>query len=347
MGRWASCLLRGQNNIGVRIVSVYHSRKPQEYGCCKAYIQQQAALLKLRIDKTPEQVFWEDLWACIDKWIGNSEQLIVCRDWNQDVRNAFLQDQFAQRNMVSTLMSRHDASTAPETYNGGSELIDEIFASISLAVTAGGFLEHGSSLADHRPIWIDVHKESALGTVYPDIPSHRARRLKCSDPWVVKNYTKRLDQFYTDNNLYDRIQQLSANFSTPLTPEQQMEYEKIEELRVEGMFLAERRCRKSKMGHRKWSPQFTQTRKVVKYIKTMISRLRGKHVNTKYLYRLSKQLGFSTEGVSEDDLIVQLIKAKKQYNKLKDNHNTNRLTFLEDLAQALEDHGQGKQSSNF
>ena len=62
-------------------------------------------------------------------------------------------------------MSQHDRTQARETYNGGKDPIDEIFVSITLDVKKAGYLEHGSSQGDHRPIWIDLDKHLALGTV--------------------------------------------------------------------------------------------------------------------------------------------------------------------------------------
>ena len=70
-------------------------------------------------------------------------------------------------------------------------------------------------------------------------------------------------------------------------------------------------------------------------IKTSISQLKGKRISTKYLFRLSQQLGFSTLNVPMDTLVQWIIKEKKEYEKLKQNHKENRLTYLEELAESL------------
>ena len=57
LGRWCWKLIRGKNDVRLRIVSIYFAKKPQSYGDRKAYFQQQAALLKLGIAIDPETVF--------------------------------------------------------------------------------------------------------------------------------------------------------------------------------------------------------------------------------------------------------------------------------------------------
>lgn len=162
---------------------------------------------------------------------------------------------------MPAIITKHGTIDTPETYSAGATPIDEIFVSSTLNISGAGYLEHGSTQGDHRPIWIDVHKETALGTKYPDLPSHKARRLKCQDPRIVKRYLKTLDRFYKKHKIYERAYQLFHNFSYPLSEQQQHEYEALDNLRVTGMKFAEKKCRKLKMGGRKWSPLFETAQK--------------------------------------------------------------------------------------
>ena len=220
MGRWSSVLYRGKDNIRLRVVSVYFATKPQEFGDRKAYIQQQNALLKLKIPGDPITNFWNDFWRALDKWIDDGEQLVICGDWNRDVRDEAFVEEFVSRNLHPAVTGKHDASKAPETYNGGRLPIDEIFISSTLSLKHAGYLEHGSSNGDHRPLWVDIHKQSALGDKFPDLPCFQARRLKCSDPRIVKKYSKILNEFYLRHNMYAKCIQLYEDFSVPLTQEQ-------------------------------------------------------------------------------------------------------------------------------
>ena len=85
LARWTWSLIRGKNNVRLRIVSIYFAKKPQEYGDRKVYWQQKTALLQQGITDNPTVIFWQDFWNEVDGWIENGEQLILCGDWNVDV----------------------------------------------------------------------------------------------------------------------------------------------------------------------------------------------------------------------------------------------------------------------
>jgi hypothetical protein len=99
------------------------------------------------------------------------------------------------------LLERHGPN-APATYHGGSQPIDGVFASPSIHMIQGGYLEFEySPHMDHRGLWIDVHYQIAFGHIMPPIPSHQARRLKKSDPCIVKRYTDIWSHFILDHDM--------------------------------------------------------------------------------------------------------------------------------------------------
>ena len=276
MGRWCSVLYRGKDNIRLRVVSVYYARKPNEFGPRKAYFQQKNAMLKLQQTGDPCERFWVDFWSQVDEWLSNGDQLIIGGDWNQDVQDEIFLQEFENRNLYPSTVGRHDSETAPATFNGGRDPIDEIFVSTSLHIKASGFLEHGASEGDHRPVWVDISKESALGDNFPDLPLYQARRLKCSDPRVVKKYLKNLNEFYERKGVYAKCIELFNNFSKPLSREQAKLYEEIDLLRYQGMLQAEKKCRKLRMGQNKWSPQYAAARKKNKIHQSIIVKTKRK-----------------------------------------------------------------------
>ena len=64
---------------------------------------------------------------------------------------------------------------------------------------------------------------------------HQARRLKGSDPRTVKKYLEYLNKFYRTNEIYEIIDIFTDMIDLPLTIEGQVEYERINKLRVKGM----------------------------------------------------------------------------------------------------------------
>ena len=281
----------------MRIVSIYFAKKPQSYGDRKVYFQQQSALLKLGIAGDPETVFWEEFWAQNDKWLENGDQLVLCGDWSHDVEDPNFLANFNDRNLVPAITSKYP--NAPERYNLDFKSIDEIFVSLSLSVKAAGYLEHGASLGHHRPIWIDLDKKSAFGTRYPDLPSYQARRLKCTSPAVVKQYLQELHKYYKKHDVYSRIHHLFFNFKVPLTQQDVKEYEKLDTLRANGMKKAESKCRRLKMGACKWSPKYAEAHLKYKYLRLSMSRLKGKKISTKFLWRLSKNTAINAVPLSQ------------------------------------------------
>ena len=126
MGRWVSQLYRGKRNLKLRVVSIYFAAAQKEHGRKKIYLQNKLALLKLNCKDSVYEAFWNDFWLQVDKWREDGEQLVICGDWNMDVRKrTFLQD-FLHQNLVPANISRH-GTDGPGTYSRGTLPIDEIF----------------------------------------------------------------------------------------------------------------------------------------------------------------------------------------------------------------------------
>lgn len=68
------------------------------------------------------------------------------------------------------------------------------------------------------------------------------------------------------------------------------EYEKLDNIRIQGMIHAENKCRKLKMGAKKWSVTFQKARDTILYYKLSRSKKLGKSISSRYLMRLSKKL---------------------------------------------------------
>ena len=180
MGRWCSMPIQGKIGQIIRLVSVYVPHVPTDsktHGNKTVYEQQKAALLKLKSTKPVIEAFWTDFWRQIDTWLDQGEKLIISGDWNEDVYESTLRDPFKARELIPIITTKNK-SPAPPTYNNGRYPIDEIFGSSCLDIKASGFLEHGLHNGDHRPIWIELDKNDALGTDPPPIMSFEARRLK-------------------------------------------------------------------------------------------------------------------------------------------------------------------------
>ena len=102
--------------------------------------------------------------------------------------------------MIPSILTKHN-ETAPGTYSGGSYPIDEIFVTKGWNVSSCGYLEHGMNASDHRPLWVEVTKDSALGLNPAPIHTFQIRKLKTKDPKVVQQYNKVLEQELNKENI--------------------------------------------------------------------------------------------------------------------------------------------------
>ena len=58
--------------------------------------------------------------------------------------------------------------------------------------------------------------------------------------------------------MFTRVSKMYNSYDIPMTSEQQEEFEALDDIRKKGMLLAEKRCRKMKMGAIRWSPIIQQ-----------------------------------------------------------------------------------------
>lgn len=344
LGRWNWSLLRGKNNVKLRMISCYVPHTATEHGAKKIFCQQHKALLQMGIKEGVAETYWNDFWQDIDSWLEAGEQLIICGDWNVDVRSKNFLRPFRERNLIPSITNKH-GNSGPGTHNRGSDPIDEIFISQTLQVTKAGYLAHGEGIGDHRAIWIDITKASALGEKLPELPSYRARRLKCHDPRTVKRYNKLLEDYLRKYGVFDRIYDLSSRVTNPLTEKDIVELEKLDKIREKCMLLSEAKCRKLKMGGVHWSPILQQARNLIEYYTLSLSRKRGAKVGARYLCRLSKKVDVDASNFSITKLEEKVNEAHSQYKAVKKKHVELRQTFLENLADAQEEAGQGKKAT--
>ena len=316
----------------------------QSHGPKKVACQQQRALLSLGIKEHYMHVFWVDFWAQIDEWMSKGDQLIICGDWNVDIRKKHFIKEFNKRELKSVNITRHGDSNLPATYSAGTKPIDEIFVTPTLQVTACGYLDHGSSLGDHRPVWVDIYRPSMLGIKGKLKPTYNARRLKTNDPRIVEKYNKTLLELLQESNVPLRAKLLLDSVQGELNQEQQEEYEILDKIRETSMKKAEKKCRKLKMGAVQWSPKLQKSMDTITYYTLCLRQSCGRKVSSSILYRLSKKIGCMAINSSKEELEAKLEVAYKNYKSVKKANQRVREAYLFDLAATLEKKGRGKKA---
>ena len=72
-------------------------------------------------------------------------------------------------------------------------------------------MEHGRVNSDHRPIWVEITKDSFLGQNPLPLSSYQARRLRVQDPRTVAKYNFLLEHEF-ENTVF--MSDLSTSTTT-------------------------------------------------------------------------------------------------------------------------------------
>ena len=335
LGRWSWIKFTGKQQYKTRVVTVY-SPASSGKGAATVYTQQLSHLCE-----DPVKIFYRDLARSILKWQDEGEQLILMGDWNEDIQSPNIQRWMSLFGLVEAVTEIHEGR-APATYHRGKRPIDGIFVSPNLIPERAGYLPFGMLPGDHRGIWMDIESKYFYGHTMADTPIAEARRLKMNDPRVVSKYLKDLHAAFQHYNLYSRIRRLQRSIHGQLTEDQMEEYEEIDKIREECMMQAEARCRKLKMGGKKWSPELQRARDRIKLWTLVLRRHNKCRVSTRSIIRLNKKLEVDTTVTTKPQAREELDKAYLQYKSLRVQHDDLNRTYRERLAKAKAKEGNTK-----
>lgn len=335
LGRWSWMKITGKHKYTTRVVTVY-SPASSGRGVSSVYTQH---LTHLGGD--PVEAFYRDLGSAIHQWQEEGDQLIVMGDWNEDVQSTNIKRWMNVFGLEEAITYQHDGR-APATYQRGKRPIDGIFVSPNLIPDRSGYLPFGMLPGDHRGIWMDIEKKYVYGYTVADTPIAAARRLKLNDPRVVKRYIDTLHELFKHHNLYGRVRNLRQSIEDSLTEKQAEEYEEIDGIRERCMKRAEQKCRKLKMGGRKWSPELQNARDKIKMWTLVRRRCKNCKVSTRTIIRLNKKLEVNTKNATLQQAQEALNKAYLEYKALRIQHEDLNKTYRERLAKAKAAEGNTK-----
>jgi len=196
-------------------------------------------------------------------------------DFNEDIRKPWIKEFF-------------------ETHNRGSNTIDGIYVSPELLPSiTSGYLAFDTVLpSDHHALWIDVPGIILGFEEEPQLRRSSARCLQCRDPRVVEKYVQHLLQTLEETNSFQRLDTLrSVIQKTRMTCAQQQEYKDLDQTVTTAQLLAEKQCRKFKMGQVPWTPDLTRKIYRILYWKGVISRVLGRRIGTSVLHSRAHKAG--------------------------------------------------------
>ena len=111
---------------------------------------------------------------------------------------------FKALGMREVILEKHRDVSPPATHNknGKREPIDGIWATEELRVNGAGYAAFGDGCkSDHRLLWADFSHSTILGKEDPQIYQAPAKRLRASDPRLVRRYNRKIKSALTKEKL--------------------------------------------------------------------------------------------------------------------------------------------------
>ncbi len=343
LGRWCSLVLRGKQGMKLRLVTIY--RPVYSLGPLSAYQQQRNVLLDHDIDTCPRIQILRELSNSIVQWKCQGEQVIVMGDFNESINGSTISNFFAELDMKELILDIHP-NLIINTFARGSNQIDGIYGTRNITASAGGYTELEWGLkSDHRMLWVDLDLNQLFGEQNIPMWKPTIRRLKCTDPRVVDRYNNLRRQ----HGILNQIQQLKDAISYSLEHNNNQvndsiraQFEQLESLRTDGIHKADRHCRRLKMGNVPWSPTIQICMDRIKYLNACKLRYeQGRQVNSRTLEKLFNKTNWTQKVLNTSDALGKLRETFNTYNLLKSQAQTLRQGFLEDLAAAVSERGNG------
>ena len=342
LGRWCWTRYRGSDNTHFRVILFYHPNDNAQSTELSVAAQHTRYLYSKKDDRQPRIAFLQDLHAELETFQNEGDLLVVCGDTNQDVLSAEVTQFFASLQLKHLIFSRHDSTAAPATMacNHSRVSVDGIWASLSITLIQGGYLDFDIIPGDHQPIWFDLSYTQVFGHDLPTIWKPQARRLQLRDPRCIQRYIKLLKEFLLHYNLPKA--QFSLENSTSLgaySDTSQKEAARIDHLTTEGQLYAENHCRKLRMGGVQFSEETLLPRKQLFFWKLALKRRTGRYVRSCQWSRAKSQAQI-TEPIS-DLSIAQIGKRIKLamtcYKQAQKSHESSQLKFIESFDPKLRD----------
>jgi hypothetical protein len=337
MGRWTSTLIRGTQNRFIRIISAYRCVK-NIHGPLSVWNQQRYLLDLQRCELDPIDKFDQDLKIFLEECLNAGELIVMGIDVNEDVRTGTFSQFMRSLGLVDICTNKHGTG-APPTYARGATPIDALYVSSAFVGLDCGYLPVA---CDHRILWMDVPYTVAFGRKFTNFPTHTPQRLILQDPRVVKRYVDVLQNFLQEHKVLDKATELRKAMDLEgSNAELVLRYDEIDDIRLQGILLANKKCRHIKMGQVPYSPVLVIAWNRIRAYQLLRKKLSGGRVCSRYLRRALKlaNIKFSNT-MTSSEANECLSKEWAKYKILKKQAESLRATWLEEVASARIAEGQ-------
>ena len=150
LGCWVWACYRGKHNLTLQVIITYIPCITNSRGVQTNYRQHQRYIDRKKYDRLPIQSILEDLCTYISQWRDLGSQIVLMIDLNENITSDTVTELFVNVGLVEAITNHHCDTGLVLTYQRVSHPIDGIYTSITLQISAGGYLPFGSIPSDHR-----------------------------------------------------------------------------------------------------------------------------------------------------------------------------------------------------
>jgi hypothetical protein len=251
LGHWSSWKLFHTPQHATRLITAYcPCTGSTNKGLKTVYRQHLTYIQKEQLNRTPYQLFIDDLVVQLKKWRSEGERLILCIDLNEHSIWGKISRRL-QSDDIELIERTHDfwpeGILEPNTHIDGSRPIDGIFATPDINVTNCLLLSFHESVGDHRTMIMEFTTASAIGRFQGRIVRPSSRRLTLRQPGAIKSYNNTIREQFTIHRIPERLSTLlleAKRYSYPPPPVFQAHCNTIHEQITQIRLHAEFTCRK-------------------------------------------------------------------------------------------------------
>jgi len=296
LGRWSVCTLLSRSGRKLHIIFAYRPCKNLRSKLRSVYAQQRRHFDSIHRYICPRLAFLSDLTHTIREWTQQGEEVLLLADLNGDIRQHEITDFATTCGLSESILSRHPTIPPPATFKRGDRPgcspIDGAWATPGVLIQGAMMCAVQHSPGDHRALIVDVHLLDTIGEPRFTVLRPPARRLCCNIPGVSDRYLHHLDNYCHLNNLPHKLDTLFRSAQTADLDRHSfgMAMEKFDKLKADGMRMAEKRCRRLRMGLIQFSPELNQWRLQKELWRLVIRRKLGRRVCATTIRRMATRI---------------------------------------------------------
>jgi hypothetical protein len=201
--------------------------------------------------------FQDDLVALLTKWKISGNEIVLMRDFNEDVYTGILSAVrlSSEPLCLQELCRQTTGQPLPPTHNQGRIPIDAIFGTTGVEPTAATLLPFGAGVGGHQVFLIDLSSQSPIGDAFPRVLPAAAHLLNCDSNQIQSKYNWVLNQLANRHLLFHKLLRLGRDPNSLSKVQFLVRINKIDKELKEFMKASKRECHKYVEGRIEWCPE--------------------------------------------------------------------------------------------